>query len=101
MFKRPHKWPCVCQDCCAPFDPKSDFTGEPSVFRADKPKPVPDGMPLAEFCKRMMAMAAKATGKTEEQLRAMAEEMGLAEKPIRTHWSEQAQYERVPGEDDE
>ena len=99
MDKRAHKWPCVCQECCAPFDPTKDFTGEPMVFRPDRMKPVDTGMPLAEFCKRILAIACKVTGRTEEQLRAMGLKLAEEEKPMRQHWSEQ--YERVPGEDDE
>jgi len=100
--KRPHKWPCVCQDCCAPFDPNMDFTGEPGVFRADKSKPVPDGMPLAEFLREIMRMACKATGKTEEQLKAMARQMGdpfreWKAEPAR-HWTDDDD-EREPGEE--
>jgi hypothetical protein len=103
MNKRPHQWPCVCQECCVPWDPNSDWSGEPALLASKgKIAPVDQGMPLAEFCKRITEIACKATGLTEEQLRRKAAEMGalwpqrevMVERATRRHWSE-----RDDGED--
>lgn len=101
--KRPHKWPCVCQDCCVPWDPTKEHVSETPVTRAlEKSKDVDDGMPMAEFCREIMRIACKATGKTEEQLRSMAAQIGspferkIVVEPA-PHWTEED--EREPGEE--
>jgi hypothetical protein len=63
----------------------------------EKLAPVDQGIPLDEFRREMMATAVRCTGRTEEQLRALAEGMcGRAAKVERRHWAE----EREPGSDD-
>lgn len=71
---RPHPPPCACQDCIAWARSVVASSSERKAT-ASAPASAPE-MPMAEFARRIIATACKATGMTEEQLRAKADEIG-------------------------
>lgn len=112
LAPRPHPIPCACQECCewarmVVLTP----TGRKPPRQPEEKR---DEMPLEEFMRRMVAVACKATGMTEEQLRERAASMGAdIPQPKPTEYSREAVaargvpethlenvYDRVPVECD-
>lgn len=74
MTSRPHPSPCAC-DVCAKW--ARDVVAEPTSRKPAAAPSVMDGdIPTPDFYRAMIAAACKATGMTEDELRAKAEQMG-------------------------
>lgn len=85
--ERPHPGVCTCAECQLWA---STIVAIPVARKRPEPEKVTDEQ-LATFAARMMSMACKATGLTEEQLRAKAEAIGTEfPKPVRERVSREA-----------
>lgn len=72
---RPHPIPCACAECS---EWARAIVATPSIERkpARAVQAVAEGMPLADFSRSIIALACRATGLSEEQLRERAAQMG-------------------------
>jgi hypothetical protein len=73
---RPHSAPCACEECCTWAREVISTPTERKPPRVPQLTEKPD-MPMAQFMADIVKAACKATGLTEEQLRARAAEMDL------------------------
>lgn len=83
--KRPHSSPCACQECIEWARSVVSTQTERKPLRQPSLTEKPE-MPMADFMRSVIAIACKATGLTEEQLREKAKTIGeeIPEvKPVR------------------